>query len=179
MNEISILVHLLSKKRGAYQIGATEEEILDILNVKNKNKSIYFQNLITCLSNYLIPLGLQVKFNSLNSHWYLSSDNEITELISANPFEGNPSLAASLLSVLTSCLKNSGSASIQEIRKLRNKKDIMSDLKELEKKGFLTISKTTFQVRLTPLIGYKLDLHKLLVNLSLKTKESTNSLKAH
>ncbi|MFX0009981.1 MAG: hypothetical protein ACFE9R_06680, partial [Candidatus Hermodarchaeota archaeon] len=75
--------------------------------------------------------------------------------------------------------KNSGSASIQEIRKLRNKKDIMSDLNELEKKGFLTISKTTFQVRLTPLIGYKLDLHKLLVNLSLKTKESTNSLKVH
>ncbi|NHJ21347.1 MAG: hypothetical protein EAX91_10410 [Candidatus Lokiarchaeota archaeon] len=172
MNEMSILMHLLSKKRSAYQIGATEEEILDILNVKNKNKSIYFQNLIVGLSNYLIPLGLQIKFNSLNLHWYLSSDKEITELISANPFEGKPSLAATLLCTLTSCLKNSGSAPIQEIRNLRNKKDIMSDLKELEKEGYLIIDKTTYQIHLTPLIGYKLDLHKLLINLSLKLKES-------
>ena len=171
MNELSILMHLLSKKRSINQIGATEVEILDILNVKNKNKSFYFQSLITGLSSYLIPLGLQVKFNSLNSHWYISSDSEITELISANPFEGRPSLAATLLCVLTSCLKNSGFASIQEIKKLRNKKDIMSDLKELEKEGYLIISKTTYQVQLTPLIGYKLDLHKLLVNLSLKLKE--------
>ena len=124
MNELSILMHLLSKKRGAYQIGAAEEEILDILNVKNKNKSIYFQNLITGLSNYLIPLGLRVRFNSLNSHWYLSSDNEITELISANPFEGKPSLAATLLCVLTSCLKNYGSTSIQEIKKLRKLRNL-------------------------------------------------------
>lgn len=172
MNEMSILMHLLSKKRSAYQIGATEEEILDVLNVRNKNKSIYFQNLIVGLSNYLIPLGFQIKFNSLNLHWYLSSDKEITELISANPFEGKPSLAATLLCVLTSCLKNSGSAPIQEIRKLRNKKDMTSDLKELEKEGYLIIDKTTYQVHLTPLIGYKLDLHKLLVNLSLKLKES-------
>jgi hypothetical protein len=173
MNEMSILMHLLSKKRSIYEIGATEEEIIDILNVKNKNKSIYLQNLMKGLSNYLVPLGLHVKFNSLNSHWFISSDNEVTELISANPFEGRPSLAATLLCVLTSCLKNSGSASIQEIRKLRNKKDIMSDLKELEKEGFLSISKTTYQVQLTPLIGYKLDLHKLLLNLSLKVKKPT------
>jgi hypothetical protein len=173
MNEMSILMHLLSKKRSLYQIGATEEEILDFLNVKNKNKSIHFQNLITGLSSYLVPLGLRVKFNSLNAHWYISSDSELTELISANPFEGRPSLAATLLCVLTSCLKNSGSASIQEIRKLRSKKDVMSELKQLEKEGFLIIDKTTYQVRLTPLIGYKLDLHKLLINLSLKLKEST------
>jgi hypothetical protein len=171
MNEMSILMHLLSKKRSASQIGATEEEILDVLNVKNKNKSIYFQNLITGLSNYLVPLGLQVKFNSLNAHWYISSDNEVTELISANPFEGRPSLAATLLCVLTSCLKSSGSASIQEIRELRNKKDIMSDLKQLENDGFIIIEKTTYQVRITPLIGYKLDLHKLLIKLSLKLND--------
>ena len=42
MNEMSILMHLLSKRRNKYQIGATEEEILDVLNVKNKNKSIIF-----------------------------------------------------------------------------------------------------------------------------------------
>jgi len=171
MNEISILMHLLSRKKNIYQIGATKEEILEILNVKSKNDSIYFQNLINGLSNYLIPLGLQIKFNSLNSHWYINYDSEVTELISANPFEGRPSLAATLLCTLTSCLRNSGASSIQEIKKLRSKKEVIDDLKELEKKGYLVINKTANQVQLTPLIGYKLDLHKLLVKLSLKLKE--------
>ena len=171
MNEISILMQLLSRKRNSAQIGATKKEILEILNVKNKNKSVHFQNLITGLSNYLVPLGLQVKFNSLNSHWFINYDSDVTELISANPFEGKPSLAATLLCVLTSCLKNSGTSSIQEIKKLRSKKEIIEDLKELEKKGYLVIDKTINQVQLTPLIGYKLDLHKLLVKLSLKLRE--------
>ncbi|MFW9952466.1 MAG: hypothetical protein ACFFKA_20290 [Candidatus Thorarchaeota archaeon] len=168
MNEISILMHLLTRKRDSYQIGSTKKEILEILNVTSKNKSIYFQNLIIGLSNYLLPLGLEVKFNSLNSHWYIKYDTEVTELISANPFEGKPSLGATLLCVLTSCLINSGTSSIQQIKKLRRKKIIIDDLKELEKDGYLIIDKTTKQVQLTPLIGYKLDLHKLLVNLSLK-----------
>jgi len=168
MNEISILMHLLTRKRDSYHIGSTKKEILEILNVTSKNKSIYFQNLIIGLSNYLIPLGLEVKFNSLNSHWYIKYDTEVTELISANPFEGKPSLGATLLCVLTSCLTNSGTSSIQQIKKLRRKKIIIDDLKELEKDGYLIIDKTTKQVQLTPLIGYKLDLHKLLVNLSLK-----------
>ncbi len=171
MNEISILMHLLSRRKNSYQIGATKKEILDVLNVKNKNKSFYFQNLITGLSNYLEPLGLQVKFNSLNSHWFINYENEVIELVSTNPFEGKPSLAATLLCTLTCCLKNSGVSSIQEIRKLRSKKDITDDIKTLEKEGYLVIDKTTNQIRLTPLIGYKLDLHKLLVKLSLKLKE--------
>jgi len=171
MNEISILMHLLSRKKNIYQIGATKKEILDVLNIKNKNKSIYFQNLITGLSNYLEPLGLQVKFNSLNSHWFINYENYVIELVSTNPFEGKPSLAATLLCTLTCCLKNSGISSIQEIRKLRSKKDIMDDIKTLEKKGYLVIDKEINQVQLTPLIGYKLDLHKLLVKLSLKLKE--------
>ncbi len=171
MNEISILMHLLSRKKNLYQIGATKKEILEVLNVKTKNKSIYFQNLITGLSNYLEPLGLQVKFNSLNSHWFINYENEVIELVSTNPFEGKPSLAATLLCVLTSCLKNSGTSSIQEIRKLRSKKDITDDIKTLEKEGYLVVDKPTNQIQLTPLIGYKLDLHKLLVKLSLRLKE--------
>jgi len=176
MNEISILMHLLSRKKNLYQIGATKKEILDVLNVKNKNKSIYFQNLITGLSNYLEPLGLQVKFNSLNAHWFINYENDVIELVSTNPFEGKPSLAATLLCTLTCCLKNSGTSSIQEIRKLRSKKDIMDDIKTLEKDGYLAIDKTTNQVQLTPLIGYKLDLHKLLVKLSLKLNDEEREL---
>ena len=171
MNEISILMYILSRKKNIYQIGATKKEILKSLNVKNKNKSVYFQDIITDLSKYIEPLGLQIHFNSLNSHWFIKYDSEITELISANPFEGRPSLSATLLCVLTSCLKNSGLTSIQEIRTLRNKKDVKEDIKILEKEGFLELDKKTTNIRLTPLIGYKLDLQKLFVKLALKLKE--------
>ena len=171
MNEISILMYELSRKKSIHQIGATKKEILKSLNINNKNKSIYFQDILTGLSNYLEPLGLQVKFNSLNSHWFINYDSELTELVAENPFEGRPSLSATLLCVLTSCLKNSGRTSIQEISTLRNKKDVREDLKLLEKEGFLEIDKKTSAIRLTPLIGYKLDLQKLFVKLALKLKE--------
>ena len=171
MNEISVLMYMLSRKKSIHQIGATKKEILKSLNVKNKNKSVYFQDLLTGLSKYLEPLGLQIIFNSLNSHWFINYDSELTELISANPFEGRPSLSATLLCVLTSCLKNSGHTSIQEIRMLRNKKDVREDIKILEKEGFLELDKKTTNIRLTPLIGYKLDLQKLFVRLALKLKE--------
>ncbi|MHA1234787.1 MAG: hypothetical protein ACTSQL_06845 [Promethearchaeota archaeon] len=171
MNEISILMYMLTRKKSINQIGATEKEILKSLNVKNKNKSVYFQDILTGLSKYLEPLGLQIHFNSLNSHWFVNHDTELTELITANPFEGRPSLSATLLCILTSCLKNSGHTSIQEIRALRNKKDIKDDIKILEKEGFLELDKKTTNIRLTPLIGYKLDLQKLFVRLALKLKE--------
>jgi len=54
---------------------------------------------------------------------------------------------------------------------LRNKKDVKDDMKILEKEGFLEIDKKTTNIRLTPLIGYKLDLQKLFVKLALKLKE--------
>ena len=48
MNELTILMHLLSK-RNKFEIGATQDEIVRTLNVKGKNKTIYFQNLIKIL----------------------------------------------------------------------------------------------------------------------------------
>jgi len=101
----------------------------------------------------------------------MTPSHAISEAPIPNPFEGKPSLAATLLCTLTCCLKNSGISSIQEIKKLRSKIDITDDIKTLEKEGYLVIDKATNQVQLTPLIGYKLDLHKLLVKLSLKLEE--------
>ena len=46
MNEISILMHLLSKREDLYQIGATKKQILQALNLTIKNKTIYFQKII-------------------------------------------------------------------------------------------------------------------------------------
>jgi len=93
VNEISILMHMLSNKNNVYQIGATKGEILHILNVKNKNKSGYFQNLITNLSNYIEPLGLQIRYNPINSHWFITYESEVSDLVSRagnSPGGGNP-----------------------------------------------------------------------------------------
>ena len=167
---MTILVYLLSKETYKSQIGATQEEILNALNVKDKNKSFYFQNVIENLSNYVEPLGLQVRFNPLNSHWYISFDSETTEIISANPFEGNPRLAATLYCTLICCFNNSGETTVQKIKEIRKKKGVIDDIKELEKTGFVTLEKHLGKVHLTPLIGYLIDLEKLFFKIALKLK---------
>ena len=174
MNEFAILINLLSKKSASFHIGASEGEILKALNVRDKNKSIYFQNLINHLANYLEPLGLKIKYNSLNSFWYLTFDSNTTEIISANIFDGKPRLAASMFYTIVSCFNNSGVTKVQKIREMRKKKGILEDLKELEKMGLLVIEKDTNQVRLTPLIGYLIDLEKLFMKIALKIKSSEN-----
>jgi len=171
MNEISVLMHVLSNKKNQYQMGATKKEILKKLNVKNRNKTVYFQSLIINLSNYIEPLGLQIKYNPIDSHWFISYEPEISELISANTFEGKPKLAATLFCTLICCLQNSGEAKIAEIEKLRKKKRVIEDLKELEIKGYLEINAELALVHLTPLIGYQLDFEKLFVKLYQKIKE--------
>ena len=171
MNEMTILMHLLSKKTSKFQIGATQDEILKTLNIKDKNKTIYFQNVIKNLAHYLKPLGLQIRFNPLNSHWYISFDLETTEIISANPFEGNPRLAATLYCTLITCFNSSGETTIQKIKEVRKKEGVIEDLKELEKMGFITYEKYFNKISLTPLIGYLLDLEKLFLKIALKLKE--------
>lgn len=162
---------MLSNKNNLYQIGATKREILDTLNVKNKNKSGYFQNLITNLSKYIEPLGLQIRYNPINSHWFISYDSEVSDLISANPFDNKTRLAATLFCTLVICFNNpDGISLIPEIEKIRKKKHIFEDLKNLEQNGYLEIDKDRNNVKLTPLIGYQLDLEKLFVKLALKIK---------
>jgi hypothetical protein len=170
MNEMTIIMHLLSKKN-KFEMGATQDEILKALNVKDRNKTIYFQRIINNLAKYLKALGLQVRFNPLNCHWYLSFETGITELISANPFEGNPRLAATLYCTLINCFNSSGETTIQRIKEIRKKKGIIEDIKELEKLGFVTYDKYLKKINLTPLIGYLLDLEKLFIKLALKLKK--------
>lgn len=170
LNEISILMHLLSNKNGLYQIGAAEEEILQALKITGKNKAYYFHNLLTNLSKYVEPLGLEVRYNPIDSHWFLSFDSEISDNISANPFEGKPRLAATLFSVLVCCIQNSGRGKIQDIKKLRNKKNVIDDLKDLEEFGYIEMLKDSSQLQLTPLLGYQLNMEQLFVKMALKLK---------
>jgi len=171
MNELTVLMYLLSRKTYKSKIGATEGEILNALNVKDKNKSIYFQNLINNLSNYLEPLNLQIRFNPLNSYWYISFDPETNEIISANPFNGNPRLAATLFCTLICCFNSSGETTIQKIKDIRKKKGVLEDIKELKRMGFVTIEKNLNKLSLNPLIGYLIDLEKLFLKTALKLRK--------
>ena len=164
-------MHLLSRKITLDKRGASEEEILDALNLKTKNKSIYFQYLIANLSEYIEKLGLQVRYNPLDEHWFISFDQDVSDLISANPFEHQPKVAATLFCTLACCFRNSGTCKIHEIVQLRKKKGVLEDLKVLEKKGYLEVNTKMDQVRLTPLIGYELDLNALFTKLAVKLKE--------
>ncbi|MFX1324252.1 MAG: hypothetical protein ACFE8N_04800 [Promethearchaeota archaeon] len=171
MNEITILMHLLTRKTDNSHFGATQDEIIKCLSIGGKNESVYFQELIIQLSEYIEPLGLQIRFNPLSSHWYISFDIFSADFVSANPFEGRPKLAATLFCALICCLKSLGTAKLQDIKELRKKKQVIDDLKELMKMGYLELNKKLGKVNLTPLIGYQLDINKLFVNLTLNLKQ--------
>ncbi len=163
-------MYFLSKKVNIHQIGATKQEIIDALKINGRNESIYFQELITNLSKYVEPLGLYIRFNPLDDHWFVSYDDEMSNLVIANPFKGKSKLAATLFCVIICSFSNSGVSRIKEIKELRKKKDILDDLNILQKEGYIEINEKTNEVRLTPLIGYQLDLQKLFTKLSLKLK---------
>ncbi|MFW9948989.1 MAG: hypothetical protein ACFFKA_02540 [Candidatus Thorarchaeota archaeon] len=171
MNELALLMNILSTRKNSIQIGASEEEVLERLDIKYRNNSIYFQQLIIELSKHLEPLGMQVRYNPLNSCWFITFDNEVSDLTSANPFNERPSLAATLYCVIIYCLKSSGKTKISEIQKVRNVKHLVNDLRELESLGYIELNQDKGWVNLTPLIGYKLDIPKLLLNSSLRVKE--------
>ncbi len=164
-------MYLLTRKNGNHGYGTTKKEIIEKLNIKNKNKDYLFIHLLENLANYIFPLGLKIRYNPIDSHWFIAHEEELTHLTRSNPFENHPKLAATLLCVLTCCLKNASPANISEIKNLRNKKNIIEDLKELEKLGYLRIDEIQSEINLTPLIGYQLDLSKLFLKIALKTNE--------
>lgn len=171
MNELSVLMHLLSRRVNKVQLGATEEEICDILNISGKQQKSLFSQLIINLSRYIEILGLNISYNPVDTHWYITYEPEISDIVKANPFEDKPRLAASLFTILVSCMANLGSSTVSEIAKLRKKKGILSDLRELENQGYIKLNKDSGEISLTPLIGYELDVNRLLTNLALQMKE--------
>ena len=168
MNELSLLMYLLSKKDIVDEMGSTKEEILDFLKITGRNSAYFFRNLLIELSNYIAPLGLEIRFNPLNNRWFLTFKSNMNELVLANPFQDKPRLAATLFSIIVLCLKNNGVVKIAELQKARHKKDVRNDIAELESLGYIQMIKSSNDIRLTPLIGYQLNLEKLFMNLSIK-----------
>lgn len=151
-------------------MGASKKEIIEKLHITGKNEQVYFHKLISNLSKYIEPLGLFIRFNPLDNHWFISYDMEVSNLVSANPFEDKPKLAATLFCVLVCCLSNLGHSKVKDIKDLRKKKGILKDLRKLEQLGYIKFNKEINEVSITPLIGYQLDLPQLFMKLSLKLK---------
>lgn len=171
MNELSIVMHLLSRRVNKYQIGANEEEICKVLGASGKYQTILFNQILVQLSHYIEILGLIIRYNPIDNHWYIVHESGITDIIKANPFEDKPRLAASLFTVIISCFSNFGRTTISEITKLRKKKSLLTDLQELEQIGYILVDKNTAEITLTPLLGYELDINQLLTNVALKIRE--------
>ncbi len=172
MNEMSLVMHMLSREGEKSRVGASRNEILKAIAIspESKNAEIYFEEVITNVANYIAPLGLQIRFNPIDDQWFINYEKELSNIINANPFKGRPRLAATLFCTLICCIKNSGVGKIHQIKEMRKKKSIVEDLKELVAKGYVEIDDSQLQVRLTPLIGYQLDLNELFLKLALKLK---------
>jgi hypothetical protein len=167
-------MHLLSQKSNDSKIiGVTKKEVCNYLDLPNKNRNFYFQELITNLADYIKPLGLQIRFNPINAHWYLSFEESVSDSIKANPFSDKPRLPATLFCIITVAIMHSGIIKVNDVQKLRKKKGIHRDLEDLEHMGYISLKKDKKGVeliRLTPLLGYQINLEKMSLKLALKQK---------
>ena len=71
MNEAQVVLYLLSRKKSEIEIGATKDEICAKLGLTDRNADYKFWNLIRGINLSVFPMGLIVKFNPVNSHWFV------------------------------------------------------------------------------------------------------------
>lgn len=168
MNEYTILMYLLTRtKQGISSdkpeiIGASEEELCDQLNLTGKFSKIQLHELMDQFSKSISIFNLQLKQNPFNFRWYITQSSEIGEFFNSNPFSGKPRIAATLCTVLSLCLTNSGKIDINSVQKIRNKKDIRKDLQELEKFNFINMEKKSNLISINPYLGYFIDMEGFL-----------------
>jgi hypothetical protein len=171
MNEISILLQLLSRIQKDHQIGASEDEMLNILNYPGKNAKYYLNKLLVNLNSYIEPIGLQVKYNPINNHWFISSDSDISEKFASNPLEHRPGILTTLFCIVTCAMSNSGTCKLSDLMNLRKKKTIIEDLTILKEEKYIVMDDDAHEIELTPLLGYELDLNQLIQNIALKLEK--------
>lgn len=168
MNEYTILMHMLTRTKQVISnekneiIGASEEELCDQLHFTGKFAKIQLHELMDQFSKSILIFNLQLKQNPFNFRWYITQSSEIEEFFNSNPFSGKPRIAATLCTVLSLCLTNSGKIDINTVQKIRNKKDIRKDLLELEKFNFINIEKKGNQVSINPYLGFFMDIEGFL-----------------
>ena len=169
MNEAQVLMYLLSRKKDHSTIGATKEEICTKLGLTDRNADYKVWNIIQGLNQSLFPLGLTAKINPLNSHWFIGFQDKMEINFGGNIHTLSPRLAATLFTILILYVGKSENLTAGNVQKLRNKKDISTDLRELEKLGFIEVADD--DITLTPKIFYYVDVNELIEKIK-ELKES-------
>ncbi|HMF31197.1 MAG TPA: hypothetical protein VKK79_07275 [Candidatus Lokiarchaeia archaeon] len=172
-NEFSVLMYLLTRASNTEK-GASEGEILDALHMPEKLGKAELQKKLEAFDTYLQPLGMHVRSNPLDDHWFVAFRDEITDLADINPFGGKPRLAATLLATIICAFKFGKQIPVEAIHEIRQKKSVEQDLKELQRLHYLELTGST--ASLTPLIGYQLDLLALFEGISARMAENAPNL---
>ena len=160
MNEAELLIYLLTRIQDNITIGTNEHVLLKILALTDKNAKSKLLNLLQELNTNLSVLGLVVKFNPANEHWFIGFKDEIPKISNKILDTGlSSSSAATLLSILILSISDGTPITYNEVRKFRKKKAIKDDILKLESKGFIKTSKGNLV--LTPKIFYHIDLEKI------------------
>ena len=149
---------ILTGSNGALR-GAPVEDILKSLHWPEKLGRAELQKKLMEFDTYVKPLGLQVRVNPLNDHWFVAFRQDISEFTTQNPFGGKPRLPATLLATIICMIKYGNLVPVSAIQEIRKKETVLEDLKQLERLGYVEIAGKF--ATLTPLIGYQLDLINL------------------
>lgn len=163
MNELGVLMTLLSRVDEHRTRGATEEELQKALALHDTARAQRLHHLLAQLQEYLRVLGLGVRYNPLDEHWFVAHASAGAERLSLNPFGDKKRLGATLLALVMVVFAEGNDVPLSRLQAVRQKKSLAGDLRELEALGYLTLAPADDTiVHLTPLIGYHCDLHRLL-----------------
>ena len=175
MNEAELMIYVLSQKKDNITVGATEEELLKKLAFTDRNRKQKLLVLIDELSKNIYHLGLRIKYNPANQHWFIGfKDNSISSMLDANNNNLPTKLAATLFTILILSINSKSKIQISEIKKIRKKKDIRTDLEELEEKGYIKINSNA--VNLTPKIFYFVDIDELASEIQNISRDLSNDI---
>jgi hypothetical protein len=164
MNQFSILLHLLTRSKASTQDpsflirGETMDNICSTLGFTSKTRHIEFFELLQKFSRYIQPLGLQMKQNLFNRHWFLIQESSIQNWLHANPFADKKSLGATMAVIISLSLLHGQEIDFQLINQYRKKKSLDDDLTKLHELRFIIRNKN--KVKLHPNLGYYLDFNK-------------------
>ncbi|MCP4761148.1 MAG: hypothetical protein GY870_05160 [archaeon] len=176
MNESELIIYLLSRKINETTIGATEKELLEALMLTDRNAKFKLLNLLEELNMNISHLGLIIKFNAANNHWFINFKDEISSVIQNSSKEILSSgLAATLFSILLLSISNEGGGkvSVKEVVEVRKKKSIKDHLSELQKLGYISVDGSN--IKLTPKIFYFIDIDDIAAEIN--KYQSENNLK--
>ena len=160
MNEAQLLMYLLSRKKDDSTIGATRDEICAKLGLTDRNADYKFWNLLQGLNKSLFPLGMVLKFNPINSHWYLGFQDKMEFKFGRSKHTLSPRISALLFTILILYVSKSTRITMGKIQELRNKQDISKDVRDLVRLGFITVEEDV--VTLTPKVFYYVDVDELI-----------------